>query len=73
MVLIFFFQIFRDFDIKRNIFFLLIPPGKFYYYNIITLAPELAMSTPTYDPFGTGPTYKSRLFLCQMGHKQKWT
>ena len=38
---------------------------------IIPVEPELAMSTPTYDPFGTEPTYKSKLFLCQMGHKQK--
>ena len=26
------------------------------------------MSTPTYDPFDTETTYKSKLFLCQMGH-----
>ena len=37
------------------------------------LEPEPPMPTPTYDPFGTQPTYKSKLFLCQMGHKQKWT
>ena len=38
--------------------------------HIVPLEPELAMSTPTYDPFGTETTYKSKLFLCQMGHKQ---
>ena len=31
------------------------------------------MSTPTYDPVGTETTYKSKLFLYQMDHKQKWT
>ena len=41
--------------------------------HIVPLEPELAMSTPIYDPFGTETTYKSKLFLCQMGHKQKWT
>ena len=24
------------------------------------------MSTPTYDPFGTETTYKSKLFLCKL-------
>ena len=38
---------------------------------IVSLEPEMAMSTPTYDPFGSEPPYKSKLFLCQMGHKQK--
>ena len=37
------------------------------------LESELLMSTPTYDPFGTETTYNSKLFLCQMGHKQQWT
>ena len=37
------------------------------------LKPELVMSTPTYDPLGTETTYKSMMFLCQMGHKQIWT
>ena len=36
------------------------------------LDPEL-MSTPTYDPFGTETTCKSKLFLCQIGHKEKLT
>ena len=42
-------------------------------WNIVLLEPELVMSTPTYDPFGTETTYKSKLFLCEVGHKQKWT
>ena len=37
---------------------------------IVPLEPALVTSTPTYDPFGTETTYKSKLFLCQMGHKQ---
>ena len=41
--------------------------------NIVPLEPEPVMSTPTYDPFVTETTkaYKSKLFLCQMGHKKK--
>ena len=38
--------------------------------HIVPLEPELVMSTPTYDPLGTETTYKSKLFLCQMGHTQ---
>ena len=41
--------------------------------HIVPLEQEAVMSTPTYDPFGTEATYKSKLFVCQMGHKQKWT
>ena len=41
-------------------------------FYIAPLVPELAMSAPTYDPFGTETTYKIKLFLCQMDHKQKW-
>ena len=41
--------------------------------HIVPLESEQVMSTPTYDPVGTETTYKSKLFLCQMGHKQKWT
>ena len=37
-------------------------------HNFIPLEPELVISTPTYDPFGTETTYKSKLFLYQMGH-----
>ena len=35
--------------------------------EIVPLEPELVMSTPTYDPFGTEKAYKKKLFLCQMG------
>ena len=40
---------------------------------IFPLEPELIMSTPTYGR--TETTRKSKLlrYLCQMGHKQKWT
>ena len=34
---------------------------------IVPLEPEQAMSTPTYDPFGTETTYKIKLELCQNG------
>ena len=40
---------------------------------IIPLKPEPAMSTSTYDPIGTELIYKSKLFLCKMGHRQKCT
>ena len=30
---------------------------------IIPLEPELVISTPTYDPFGTETTYKSKLYV----------
>ena len=44
--------------------------------HFVPLEPELVMPTPTYHAygqFGTEPTYKSKFFLYQMGHKQKWT
>ena len=39
--------------------------------QIVPLEPEPSMSIFAYDPFGTETT--SMLFLCQIGHKQKWT
>ena len=39
--------------------------------DIVPLEPKLVMSTPTYDPFGTETTYKSKLFLCQMQGSRK--
>ena len=37
------------------------------YLSIGPLELEQAMSTPTYDPFGTEITYKRKLELCQNG------
>ena len=39
------------------------------YFNIVPLAPELAMSVFAYDPFGTETIYFCILVLCQMDHK----
>ena len=45
---------------------------------IVPLEPELVVSTPTYDPFSTETTYKSKLSICakwvrsKNGHNQLW-
>ena len=46
--------------------------------DIVPLEPELVMSIPTYDPFGTETTYKKKSCFCakwvisKNGHNQFW-
>ena len=46
--------------------------------HIVPLEPEPAMSTPTYDPFGTETTYKKKVetvpkwVISKNGHSQFW-
>ena len=49
---------------------ILVLKGVIFHY-IVSLKPELAMSTPTYDPFGTEQHTKFKLELCQKGLKAK--